>query len=694
MGFWNRHRPVILAPALFCLGLSAWADSAIPAAVDAARLLKADQEPQNWLEIGGATGEQRFSPLHRIDDSNVDQLGLAWYLDTETDRGLEATPIVIDGVMYATGSWDVVMAVDARTGRKLWRFDPEVDRAVARHICCDAVNRGVAAWNGRLYLGTLDGRLIALDAKTGAKVWERMTIADPAKAYTITGAPRIVKGKVIIGNGGGEFPVRGYFSAYDAATGKMAWRDYTVPGDPSKPQESKALTQALKTWSGEWWKYGGGGTAWDSMAYDPALDLLYVGTGNAAPWANDVRNPGGGDNLYTSSILAVRPETGEIVWHYQETPDDTWDYDADEHMILADLTIDGKPRKVLMQASKNGFFYVLDRATGVLVSAKPFVDVNWASGIDIKTGRPILTGDAAYEKGMKLVKPSPLGGHGWQPMSFSPSTGLVYIPANDIGYPYALGDRPFKPDDISFATGAATPKGALPPAIAQGHLSAWDPVAQKEAWRAAYSGPNNGGTLSTAGDLVFQGTADQRFLAYRATDGAKLWQFPAETGIVAAPMTYAVDGEQYVAVMAGWGGIWGLLGSGSAAANKIDRRVGGRILVFKLGGNAHLPPPPEPEALPPAVQPTGDAATIARGETLFHERCSNCHGGGAIGGGVIPDLRHSQLPRDDQALTEIVLKGALVGKGMPNFASVLTGPDVTAIQQYVLEQGWIEQHPK
>jgi mono/diheme cytochrome c family protein len=406
----------------------------------------------------------------------------------------------------------------------------------------------------------------------------------------------------------------------------MAWRDYTVPGDPSKPQESKALTQALKTWSGEWWKYGGGGTAWDSMAYDPALDLLYVGTGNAAPWANDVRNPGGGDNLYTSSILAVRPETGEIVWHYQET-------------------------------SKNGFFYVLDRATGVLVSAKPFVDVNWASGIDIKTGRPILTGDAAYEKGMKLVKPSPLGGHGWQPMSFSPSTGLVYIPANDIGYPYALGDRPFKPD-------------------------------------AAYSGPNNGGTLSTAGDLVFQGTADQRFLAYRATDGAKLWQFPAETGIVAAPMTYAVDGEQYVAVMAGWGGIWGLLGSGSAAANKIDRRVGGRILVFKLGGNAHLPPPPEPEALPPAVQPTGDAATIARGETLFHERCSNCHGGGAIGGGVIPDLRHSQLPRDDQALTEIVLKGALVGKGMPNFASVLTGPDVTAIQQYVLEQGWIEQHPK
>jgi PQQ-dependent dehydrogenase (methanol/ethanol family) len=663
-------------------------------AVDAARLLNADREPQNWMAVGRTYGEQHFSPLTQIDDTNVGDLGLAWFLDTGTDRGLEATPIVVDGVMYATGSWDVVMAVDAKTGKPLWRYDPQVDRAVARRLCCDAVNRGLAAWNGRLYFGTLDGRLIALDGKTGEKVWEQSTVPNPEQAYSITGAPRIVKGKVIIGNGGGEFPVRGYFSAYDAVTGKMAWRAYTVPGDPSRKQESKALAAALKTWDGEWWKYGGGGTVWDSMSYDPDLDLLYVGTGNAAPWANDVRNPGRGDNLYTCSILAVRPETGEIVWHYQETPDDTWDYDADETMILTDLTIDGKTRKALLQASKNGFFYVLDRATGALLSAKPYVDVNWASGVDPKTGRPILTGAAAYENGIKVVAPSPLGGHSWHPMAFSPQTRLAYIPANDIGYPYALSARPFTPDTVSFGTGVASAKGAPPPGSALGHLAAWDPVAGHEVWRAAYSGPNNGGVLATAGNLVFQGTADQRFIAYRATDGQKLWQTPAQTGIVAAPMSYAIDGEQYVAVMAGWGGVWALVGSSSAAANKIDHRIGGRILVFKLKGDAHLPAVPAAEALPPAMQPTGDAATIAHGEDLFHVRCSNCHGGASIGGGVVPDLRHSQIPHDEASLAQVVLGGALVSRGMPDFSAVLTAPDVEAIRQYVLQQGWTEQHPQ
>jgi quinohemoprotein ethanol dehydrogenase len=695
IGLTVRRAAFALAAATVTQSTGAFAQQAIGAGpnIDTARLVKAEREPQNWLAVGHTYGEQRFSPLHQIDDKTVGDLGLAWYLDTDTDRGLEATPIVVDGVMYTTGSWDVVMAVDAKTGKPLWRYDPQVDRAVARHLCCDAVNRGVAAWKGRLYLGTLDGRLIAIDGKTGTKVWEQMTVDDPSKAYSITGAPRIVKGKVIIGNGGAEFPVRGYFSAYDAETGKMAWRFYTVPGDPAKPQESKALSQALKSWTGEWWKYGGGGTVWDSMSYDPDLDLLYVGTGNAAPWATDIRNPGGGDNLYTSSILAIRPETGALVWHYQETPNDTWDHDADEHMILTELKIDGKTQKVLLQASKNGFFYVIDRATGKLLSAKPYVEINWASGVDMKTGRPILTGDAAYEKGIKLVKPSPLGGHSWHPMSFSPLTGLVYIPANDIAYPFALGDRPFAPDDVSFATGAATPKGALPPAIAKGHLAAWDPIAQREAWRADYSGPNNGGTLATAGNLVFQGTADKRFIVYRATDGQKLWQMPVQTGIVAAPMSYSVDGEQYVAVMAGWGGIWGLLGSGSAAANNIDRRIGGRILVFKLKGEAHLPAPPAPADLPPAIHPTGDMATIARGETLFHERCSNCHGGGVVGGGVLPDLRHSLIPRDDQTLKQIVLGGALVNRGMPNFSTVLKEPDVTALQQYILQQSWLEQHP-
>jgi len=406
-------------------GLTLQLGSTATAAVTAQRIVAADQEPQNWLAHGRTYAEQRYSPLRAINDGNVEQLGLAWSYATGTRRGLQATPIVVDGRMYTTGVWSVVYALDARNGRELWKYDPQVPRAWGRNACCDAVNRGVALWQDSVYVATLDGRLIALDAKTGRKRWEVLTI-DRSKPYTITGAPRIVKGKVLIGNGGAEYGVRGYLSAYDAKTGKLAWRFYTVPGNPKDGFEHPELAAAAQTWHGEWWIGGGGGTVWDSMAYDPELDTLYVGTGNGSPWNRAIRSPGGGDNLYLSSILALQPDTGRLKWHYQTTPADSWDYTATQHILLADINWDGKTRKVLMQAPKNGFFYVIDRVTGELLAADKYAPVTWASHVDMKTGRPVETPEANYARETRLVTPSPYGAHNWQPMAFNPQTGLVY----------------------------------------------------------------------------------------------------------------------------------------------------------------------------------------------------------------------------------------------------------------------------
>ena len=426
------------------------------------------QAPTNdWPMHGRTEGEARFSPLSRINADTAKTLGLAWSFDTDTTRGLEATPIVTNGVLYTSGSWSTVFALDARTGRLRWKWDPEVPRAAGAKACCDVVNRGVAVHRGRVYVGTLDGRLASLDAESGKVLWQTVTV-DQTQSYTITGAPRVVKNKVIIGNGGSEYGVRGYVSAYDADTGKLAWRFHTVPGEPAQGFESPAMERAAKTWTGEWWKLGGGGTVWDSLTYDSELDLLYVGTGNGSPWSQRVRSPGGGDNLYLSSILALRPDTGELVWHYQTTPGETWDFTATQHMILADLTIAGRARKVLMQAPKNGFFYVLDRATGELISAAPYTEVNWAKEIDMKTGRPIETPEARYVKA-EMIKPGPFGGHNWQPMSFNPGTGLVYIPALDAAFGYA-DDPTFKPTpggwnlgvDLSMAAGAPGTVGKPP----------------------------------------------------------------------------------------------------------------------------------------------------------------------------------------------------------------------------------------
>ena len=662
-----------------------------PADVNGARIIAADGEPGNWMVHGRTYNEQRFSPLKQINDQNISQLRLSWFYDLDTHRGQEATPLVVDGVMYFTSAWSKVFALNAGTGALLWSYDPKVPGEWGVNACCDVVNRGVAVWNGKVFVGTLDGRLIALDAATGKPVWETLTI-DRNFRYSITGAPRVVKGKVIIGNGGGEFGVRGYVSAYDAETGKRVWRFYTVPGDPSKPVESPILAQAAKTWSGDWWKSGGGGTVWDAIVYDPELDLLYIGTGNGGPWSEKYRNPKGGDNLLTCSIVALRPDTGEYVWHYQQDAADDWDYDSAEQMILADASIQGQPRKLLLQAPKNGFFYVIDRTNGTLISAKPFTYINWATGVDLKTGRPIETALARYPGSDPApIVPGPLGAHSWQPMSYSPLTGLVYIPVNDVGFKYKSAEN-FESKKLAANYGIDVVAAGMPqdPEVkkailetVKGKLVAWDPLQQKQVWIVQRSGPWNGGTLSTAGNLVFEGTAGGDFEAYRASSGEKLWSFAAQTGVMAGPVTYAVNGEQYVAVLAGWGGVFPL------AAGEVSFKSGrvrniSRMLVFKLEGTAKLPPlePREEPPLSPLPSRAGDA-TIHKGEQLFQRYCAVCHGDVAVSGGVLPDLRYSGTLDNDEWFSD-VLGGTFESEGMVSFARELSRDDAASIRAYVI----------
>ncbi len=656
------------------------------------RLVNAAEEASNWLTHGRTYDEQRFSPLDDIDATTVGELGLAWYFDVPTKRGMEATPIVVDGRMYVMGSWSIVYALDAATGTELWRYDPKVPGSWAQYACCDVVNRGVAVWDDRVFVGTLDGYLAALDAATGDELWRVDTI-DRKPPYTITCATRVVNGLVIIGNGGADFGVRGYVSAYSAATGKMAWRFYTVPGNPANEFESEALEKAAATWTGEWWKYGGGGTVWDSMAYDPELDLLYVGVGNGSPWNQRIRSPGGGDNLYLSSIVALRPATGEYVWHYQTTPGETWDYTATQQIVLADLDIGGRSRQVLMQAPKNGFFYVLDRVTGELISAEAFASVTWATGVDIATGRPIEVPGARYADGPFVVLPSGFAAHNWHSMAFSPNSKLVYLPTQDL--PAAYADEP----EFEFAEGYWNPGIEMEllempedPAVAaellklvRGQLVAWDPVAQREVWRYQHAGPWNGGVLATAGDLLFQGSLIGEFAAYDAASGERLWQFPAQTGIAAAPVTYRANGEQHVAVAAGWGTIFGLFGGEVTASLGLENRS--RILAFRLGADAALPAPAAAAVVavpePPALDAT--EAQVARGRHLYYERCVVCHGESAVSGGVLPDLRHASA--ETHAIwTAIVVGGAYRDKGMPGFGEILTPADARAVQAFVIER--------
>jgi len=667
-----------------------------PAAVDAARIEAADSDAGNWMTHGRTYDEQRFSPLKQVDTRNVRDLKLAWHYDIPTDaRGQEATPLVIDGVMYVTSAWSKVFALDARSGALLWQYDPAVPRETGINACCDVVNRGVAAWKGRVYFGTLDGRLVALDAATGQLAWEKLTV-DPKLRYTITGAPRVVKGKVLIGNGGAELGVRGYISAYDAESGEMAWRFYTVPGDPVKPFEVPILEKAAQTWTGQWWKLGGGGTVWDSMAYDPKLDLLYIGVGNGSPWNRKLRSPGGGDNLFLSSIVALRPDTGEYVWHYQTTPGETWDFTATQHLILATLKIDGQDRDVIMQAPKNGFFYVVDRKDGKLISAQPYVAVNWATGVDPATGRPIENPQARYGETGKpwLAIPGPGGAHNWQPMSFSPLTGLVYLPVTEMAFPY-IPDAKFKPKSLAWNVGIDLDAGSLPqdPKIIKdtkehlrGHLAAWDPVAQKEVWTVQYDEPWNGGLLSTAGNLVFQGTAMGDLVAYQADNGSRLWSASTQAGIIAAPITYQVGGEQYVAVEAGWGGVFGLA-PGELTRDKHTRSNPPRILAFKLNGSDALPD----VAAPPvkALNPPPDkaaTATVTAGKALYNTYCGTCHGDAAVSAGILPDLRYSAALGDAKLWQSIVHDGALKDNGMIAFSPELSAQDIDKIRAYLIRR--------
>lgn len=671
--------------------------------ITTAMLVGADGDTANWISHGRTYSEQRFSPLDGINRDNVGNLGLAWAADINGSRGQEATPLVIDGKLYLTTEWSIVKAFDAVTGKELWTHDPKVPKETGVKACCDVVNRGLAAWGDRLFFGTLDGRLVALDRETGRVEWETVTV-DQTKSYTITGAPRVIDGKVIIGNGGAEFGVRGFVAAYDADSGKQLWKFYTVPGGDDVGAQPEYLQAAAKTWSGDALygedSIGGGGTVWDSMAYDPDLDLLYIGVGNGSPWNRAYRSPGKdgtgeGDNLYLSSIVAIRPKTGEYVWHYQTTPGETWDYTATQHIILADMEIDGKPRKVLMQAPKNGFFYVIDRETGKFISAKPYVTVNWASGIDPDTGRPIENPAMRIDKTGKpaMVTPGALGGHNWHPMAYHPGENLVYIPAFEAGMLYAPQAN-WKPDrargfNVGFDFAGELPSdggfrqqaaGAL-----RGMLVAWDPVAQKPRWTVEHPGPWNGGVLATGGGLVFQGTVGSEFNAYDAATGKKLWGFDAQTGIVAPPVTYTVDGEQYVAVLAGWGGAYALSVDGDLIKRKAPVRSIPRLLVFKLGGTAKLGPRPdfadEPLDPPPS---TATPQQIALGQAKYGRYCAVCHGPGAVGSTVLPDLRRRASLASADAWRSIVSEGT--GNGMAGFATSLSKDEIEAIRAYVIDR--------
>ena len=666
---------------------------------------QAADEAREWPLYGRTFDEARFSPLRQIGPTNVSTLGLAWEFNDfvvrgRTHRGNEASPLVADGVMYFSGPWSVVYALDARNGQLLWKYDPQVDGNWVRRACCDAVNRGVALWKGQVYVATLDGYLIALDAKTGSLTWKVDTFVDRVTMnYSSTGAPRIAGHNVVIGNSGAEMGARGYVSAYDLGSGKLAWRFFTVPGDPTKgPDESPDVTLARKTWSKDSrWDLGGGGTAWDSMVYDPQLDLLYVGVGNGMPHPVWSRSPGGGDNLYLSSIVALNASTGRMRWYYQTTPADSYDYTATQNMILADLDIGGKTRHVLMQAPKNGFFYILDRSTGQLLSANPYTKVTWAHRVDLKTGRPVLTSQADYSRETKEIWPSQAGGHNWMPMSYSNAANLVFIPAMDAGMNFAM--LPGK--DVHFRVGAnnegdnvgwtrpvgdkgipwspPNPGPSDPPF--RSVLKAWDPVAGKLVWQSSPKPYWGGGVLSTASGIVFQGAADGTFAVYDAKDGRLLRSIDTGTAMMAGPISYELDGVQYVAVLAGFGGAMNQIGYPPGAA-ALKYQNSERVLVFKLNGAAVSLPPARKRELQPLPAPTTtDPAVIAHGMSLIG-RCAVCHGFRGIPNGY-PDLWN--LPPGTHAAFEtIVLGGALSYAGMPSFKDALSVDDVKAIQAFVI----------
>nr|MCS5638122.1 PQQ-dependent dehydrogenase, methanol/ethanol family [Myxococcota bacterium] len=667
--------------------------------IDDARIENAESEPGNWLAHGRTYEEQRFSPLTQINKATVSKLGLAWAKDMGTNRAQESTPIIVDGIMFLTSSWSRVFAIDAVSGKTLWAFDPQVPGAYARKACCDVVNRGVAVYKGRVYVASLDGRLIALDAASGKKIWEVDTIIDRARPYTITGAPRAARGKIFIGNGGAEYGVRGYVTAYDADTGEQAWRFFTVPGDPSLPFEQPELEMAAKTWKGgQWWKIGGGGTVWNSIVYDPDFNNVYLGVGNGSPWTRVIRSPGGGDNLFLSSIVALDADTGKLKWHYQTTPGDNWDYTAVQDMALADMEVDGENRKVLLQAPKNGFFYVIDRSNGKLLRAHAFAPVNWATHVDLETGRPVENPDLAYLEKEKWVLPGPIGAHNWQAMSIDVEAGLAFIPVQQSAFIFGMAEE-FKKTGLYKHNPGRWNLGIEVGGVVQnfvnnlaswpepkGFLRAFDPLTGEIAWEVEIPHHWNGGVLATAGGLVFQGDALGMFKAYDKETGQLLWEFNTYTSMLAPPITFEIEGVQYVSILTGTGG--GDLFTGAPLPPfpnpaSLDYNNFGRLLVFKLGGDAKLEVPKARDMTIPEqdMAPLSDQQ-IAYGERVFHDFCAVCHGMAARSGGTIPDLRQMS-PETHQAFDAIVLEGTLGPKGMAAFDDVLTAEDAVLVHEYI-----------
>jgi quinohemoprotein ethanol dehydrogenase len=647
----------------------------------------------NWYSHGGTHDESNYSQLEQINTQTIGRLGLAWSLDLEGEVSLEATPLAIDGKLYFTGSSSDVYAVDAVTGRVLWKFDPQVWKYRPEHLkLIWGINRGVAYSHGRVFVGSQDGRLIALDAATGALLWSVKTVADDS-LYTISGAPWAIKGKVLIGNGGADFGARGYVTAYDERSGRKLWRFYTVPGDPAKgfeadASEYAAMKMAAKTWGKGWWKVGGGGgTVWDNMTYDPELNRIYIGVGNAGPWNPRVRSPGGGDNLFVASIVALDADTGRYIWHYQANPGESWDYKNTTNMITAELMIDGKARKVLMQSPTNGFFYVIDRLTGKLISAEKTGKVTWADHIDLTTGRPVEADNIRYEKGPTEIWPSPLGSHNWQGMSFSPQSGLVYIPYMQLAARITDDSLPWPttPEPAVHFGGVFIQLFARDPDDNTGALLAWDPVTQKARWRVPRAALWNGGVLSTAGGLVFQGTADGQFLAHDALTGDQRWQFDAGNGIIASPISYTVAGRQYISILVGYGGATPLV------SDLLDRgwKFGAqprRLLTFALDGIASLPPSAPRDYVVHALDDPDvviDATAVSAGLAEYQQRCSGCHGRLlASAGAPAPDLRESTLALRWGSFRSVVKEGALVPKLMPRFDELSDG-QLRAIYMYI-----------
>lgn len=674
-------------------------------------MIEANKQTDHWFTTGGQFGETHYSTLRQIDKENVKDLGFAWDYDLYTRRGIEATPIIVDGIVYASGTWGKVYAVDGKTGEEIWAFEPEVDGQIAKDACCDVVNRGVAVWDGLVYVAALDGVMYALDQKTGEVVWQAATFIDGTGRKASTGAPRIAGDIVVIGFGGADMDARGYITALDRKTGKLAWRFYIVPGSPEKPYEHPEMEMAAKTWDpNSLWEAGLGGTVWDNMVYDPELNLLYVGTGNSAVYAQKYRSPAGGDNLFVSSILAINPDTGRMVWHYQTTPGDQWDYTATQNMILTDLEWKGEIRKILMQAPKNGFFYLLDRETGELLSAEKYAPANWATHIDMETGKPVLTDAANFMDKPTVMWPSTKGAHNWRPMSYSPRTGLVYIPVYESAdlkvnlYPdsftynpnhWAAGVLPLPLIEAAvdavdgWFEGRAIDKELLKETIRNADappertiLRAWNPIKQEKAWDLVLDQwGNSGSVLSTAGGLLFHTKPDGILNVYDDETGELLKAIDTGSGMMAAPSTYEIDGEQYVIVMAGLGGGGFFTYPKYTAAYKYGND--GRMMAFKLEGGETPKPdlyewPKQPE--PPAR--IGDAAFIKKGKGLFAWNCSLCHQN--AGAGNIPNL-NKMTENTHDVFKEIVLEGLLVPNGMPSFDGALSEEEVDAIHAYLID---------